>query len=59
MKVSELINKLSEFDPDAEVLITDGFKCLCYSGNYSINLFENSVDIGIGGCEDGGETKCC
>ena len=54
MKVSELINKLSEFDPDAEVLITDGFKCLCYSGNYSINLFENSVDIGIGGCEDGG-----
>lgn len=57
MSVSELIAKLSTFQPDAEVLITDGFKCLCYRGDYDVEAWMDDagkvcVDIGLGGCEE-------
>jgi len=57
MTVSELIGQLEKFDPELEVLVTDGYNCMCYKGEYSINEFndngDNYVDIGIGGCQEG------
>ena len=52
MTVENLIKALSKFDMQSEVLITDGYAGLCYSGDYEIKQFENCVDIGIGSCED-------
>lgn len=57
MTVSELIGQLEKFDPEREVLITDGYNCMFYKGEYSITEFNdngnNYVDIGIGGCQEG------
>ena len=53
MNVKELITELQKFDPNTEVLITDGMRCYCYRGNYSIQPFVHDklyVDIGIGNC---------
>lgn len=55
MTVQELINALKKFNPDTEVLITDGEMVNCYRGDYYIGEFEDIdgkryVDIGIGGC---------
>ena len=59
MKVGQLISKLKEFDPDMEVLITDGYNCMFYRGNYVLTKFEDNgeayVDIGIGGCMEESE----
>lgn len=52
MKVSEMITELSKFSPDAEVLITDGFKGVFYRGNFEITEYEGCADIGIGGCDE-------
>ena len=59
MKISEMIEKLqniqNEFG-DVEVLVTDGYQGIFYSGEYEIKAFTDngivSVDIGIGGCLD-------
>ena len=57
MTVSELIDKLKKFSLEREVLITDGYNCMFYKGDYSITEFNdngnNYVDIGIGGCQEG------
>lgn len=57
MKVKELIEKLSAFDGDMEVTISDGYECVFYKANadYDFVVVEsavdpNCVDIGIGGC---------
>jgi hypothetical protein len=50
MKVKELIDHLSKFDPNVEVTITDGYRHLSYQGDFDVELFEDEVDIGIGGC---------
>jgi len=61
MRVSELIQKLQaiaeEAGGDPDVLITDGFKCECYRGDYAVEVFVDLdgytfVDIGIGGLQD-------
>lgn len=65
MTIQELINKLKQFPPEADVTITDGFKCNCYHTNslyfqlldYSYfyndkNRTGSFVDIGIGGCDE-------
>ena len=48
--------KRDEMGGDKEVLITDGYECRCYKGNYFIGTWVDEegrkcVDIGIGGCE--------
>lgn len=55
MTVQELITELSKYDPNTEVLITDGMNAYCYKGQYKINTYtdldnKTYVDIGIGGC---------
>lgn len=54
MNVKELITELQKYNPDTEVLITDGMQCYCYRGNYHIKPYfdgnHNYVDIGIGSC---------
>jgi hypothetical protein len=51
MTVDALIKKLSAYPGDMEVTITDGYDCRCYQGDYTVEEFEGSVDIGIGGTE--------
>lgn len=51
MKVKDLIEKLSKFDSDKEVMISDGYKCNSYKGEFKIKEFEGEVDIGIGGTD--------
>lgn len=57
MTVGELIGQLKKFDPELEVLVTDGYNCMFYKGEYSITEFNDNgtiyVDIGIGGCQEG------
>lgn len=57
MTVSELIGQLEKFDHKLEVLITDGYNCMFYKGEYTITEFNDNgttyVDIGIGGCQEG------
>ena len=59
MRVSEMIVQLAEFQKrfgDIEVLITDGYECQAYRGDYQIIKWEEDdqvfVDIGIGGCKE-------
>ena len=55
MLVKELIKELSKYDPELEVLITDGYDGNCYRGKYSVTLFKDDceyVDIGVGGCRE-------
>ncbi|MDV7394532.1 hypothetical protein RZS08_24330 [Arthrospira platensis SPKY1] len=60
MKVSELIQKLQtlkdEFG-DLEVLITDGWDAVGYSGDFLVQRFidvdqTNYIDIGVGGLKE-------
>ena len=52
----EFIQQLQEFSPDLEIVITDWYECKCYHTNgISITIFENQIDIGIGGYEIEGE----
>ena len=57
MTVSELIGQLEKFDPELEVLVTDGYNFMFYKGEYTITEFNDNgttyVDIGIGGCQEG------
>lgn len=57
MTVGELVDQLNKFDPELEVLVTDGYNCMFYKGEYAITEFNdngnNYVDIGIGGCQEG------
>ena len=60
MRVTELIEKLTAMKRqlgDVEVLITDGFDCRGYRGDFLVQEWhdfegtgEMTVDIGIGGC---------
>ena len=50
MKVKELIELLSKYDPAMDVIISDGYRYNFYSGEYTINEFEGTVDIGVGDC---------
>lgn len=56
MKVKTFIENLSQFDPEAEVIVTDGFNYRFYKPNseytYQFQSFEGKVDIGIGGMEE-------
>jgi len=52
LTVGELIDILEvyrELDPLMEIVITDGYECESYQGNFDITEFEGIVDIGIGG----------
>lgn len=56
MKIKELIEKLKQFDPELEVVITDGYECRVYhTKKIEIQVFEfngkRDLDIGIGGCQ--------
>ena len=54
MTVGELVDQLNKFGPTMEVLITDGYNCYFYRGEYSLSEFNDNgvtfVDIGVGGC---------
>lgn len=57
MTVGELSRLLSNFPPNIEVTITDGYQALCYRGEYELTLFEDDdgkyvCDIGIGGLRE-------
>jgi hypothetical protein len=55
LTVSDLIGILEKFydlDPLMEVVITDGYNCKSYTGDFDIQEFEGTVDIGIGGLDD-------
>ena len=53
MNVGEVIEKLKQFDPEMEVIISDGWDFKFYHMNGAvIQEFEGKVDIGIGGCEE-------
>lgn len=55
MLVKELIEELSKYNQDLEVLITDGYDCNFYRGEYAVTLFKDDceyVDIGVGGCRE-------
>ena len=55
MLVKELIEELSKYNQDLEVLITDGYDCNFYRGEYTVTLFKDDceyVDIGVGGCRE-------
>ena len=52
MTVKELIEQLSLFPMDMKVTISDGYLCHFYDGEYSVELFEGTVDIGIGGTNE-------
>ena len=60
MNVGEMIEHLKKFDPSLEVLITDGYNCTFYKGDYSLSEFTDNgvtfVDIGVGGCLDENES---
>lgn len=57
MKVSELIHKLELYRNelgDVDVLVTDGYDCRCYRGEYDVHPWQDEddkwyIDIGIGG----------
>ena len=49
MKVKEIIEQLSKFDGEMEVMVSDGYQCLFYQGSWEIKEFEGTVDIGVGG----------
>lgn len=51
MKCKEMIEQLQKFDPDSEIIISDGYNYKFYKGEWEINAFENDVDIGVGGTE--------
>lgn len=55
MKVKDLVYELKAFDPEMEVIISDGLNFKFYRGNFAVIEFDCSVDIGIGGCEFEGE----
>lgn len=55
MLVKDLIEELSKYNQDLEVLITDGYDCNFYRGEYTVTLFKDDceyVDIGVGGCRE-------
>jgi len=52
MKVKEMIEKLKKYPANAEVIISDGYKLMFWSGDFVITKFENKVDIGVGGCDE-------
>jgi hypothetical protein len=49
LTVGQLIERLSQFDPYMEVTITDGYQAVGYEGDFFIQEFEGTVDIGVGG----------
>jgi len=52
MKVKEFIDALSEFNPDMEVIISDGTDFHFYHTNaISFSNWEGDAEIGIGGCQ--------
>lgn len=56
MKVKRLIELLSLYDPELEVVIVDGFNCRMYAGEFEVESFKGldgtvTLDIGIGGLE--------
>lgn len=53
MTVAELIAELSQYPSEMEVTITDGYEGKFYAGKYEFQEWENSVDIGVGGLDQG------
>lgn len=51
MRVSELIDKLSMFPSNCEIVISDSSRKVGYKGGLKIMQINNTVDIGIGWCE--------
>ena len=49
MTNKKLIEALSKFPEDMEVIITDGWEARCYHGDFELKEFEGAIDIGIGG----------
>jgi hypothetical protein len=50
------LNELQHMVGDVELLITDGFNCNCYQGDYEVTAFfdggETFVDSGVGGLDE-------
>ena len=52
MTVQQLIDKLSKFDPNAEVNITNRFNYDFYWGDFEVVMVDGEVDISVGGFRD-------
>lgn len=51
MKNAELIANLTKMPLDAEVVFSDGFNCIFYSGQWVIEMVDDIISIGGGGTE--------
>lgn len=49
MTVDDFIKKLAKYPSDMKVVVTDGFEGRSYSGDFVFKIYENTLDIGIGG----------
>ncbi len=45
-----MIEKLKEFDPEMEVIISDGWSHKFFKGDFQIGEFDGTCDIGVGSC---------
>lgn len=53
MKVSKVIGilqKLKESLGDVDLTVSDWIDCRTYRGEFSISVYDNEIDIGVGGC---------
>ena len=51
MNVKQLRDALSAFPDEMEVVLFDGYRCIGYRGDWEINEFDGTVDVGIGGTD--------
>lgn len=54
MKKKDIITFLEDYNDDTEIIITDGFNCRCYRGNFQLQEWKTedgnlAIDIGVGG----------
>ena len=47
VKVKELVQLLSKHGPDMAVVISDGYGCNFYRGDYTISEYQGCVDISV------------
>lgn len=61
MTVGDLIKRLTDFDKDLPITLTDGYNCVWYDlGKADFKVYKDgrkkALDIGIGGCNSEAET---
>jgi hypothetical protein len=49
-KVIDLLDKLHELMGDVDLTVSDWVDCRTYRGEFRISVYDNEIDIGVGGC---------